>query len=73
MTYTEWFQSWAGFGFGWFLSNLTLILLIALPLMLAVAMIIYADRKIRKEMTEKRNTYDEIQSLTQRIKNRGRA
>ncbi|WP_284864627.1 chromosomal replication initiator protein DnaA [Corynebacterium rhinophilum] len=34
--------------------------------------VIYADRKIRKEMTEKRNTYDEIQSLTQRIKNRGR-
>jgi len=35
--------------------------------------VIYADRKIRKEMTEKRNTYDEIQALTQRIKNRGRA
>ena len=34
--------------------------------------VIYADRKIRKEMAEKRNTYDEIQSLTQRIKNRGR-
>ena len=43
---TEWFQSWAGMGFGWFLANLILILLIALPLMLAVAMIIYADRKI---------------------------
>ena len=35
--------------------------------------VIYADRKIRKEMTEKRNTYDEIQALTQRIKNRSRA
>ncbi|MDY3127703.1 MAG: chromosomal replication initiator protein DnaA [Corynebacterium sp.] len=35
--------------------------------------VIYADRKIRKEMTEKRNTYDEIQALTQRIKARGRA
>lgn len=35
--------------------------------------VIYADRKIRKEMTEKRNTYDEIQALTQRIKNHGRA
>ena len=46
MTYTQWFQSWAGFGPGWFLANLSLILLIALPLMLAVAMIIYADRKI---------------------------
>ncbi|MFN3726726.1 MAG: NADH-quinone oxidoreductase subunit NuoH [Allosphingosinicella sp.] len=43
---TEWFQSWAGYGFGWFLATLILILLIALPLMLAVAMIIYADRKI---------------------------
>jgi NADH-quinone oxidoreductase subunit H len=54
MTYTEWFQSWAGFGFGWFLSNLTLILLIALPLMLAVAMIIYADRKIWAAMALRR-------------------
>src|SRR5688500_19469777 len=43
---TEWFQSsWMGEGFGWFTANLILILLIALPLMLAVAMIIYADRK----------------------------
>ena len=25
--------------------------------------VIYADRKIRKEMTEKRNTYDEIRRL----------
>ena len=32
--------------------------------------VMYADRKIRKEMTEKRDTYDEIQSLTQLIKNR---
>lgn len=35
--------------------------------------VMYADRKIRKEMTENRNTYDEIQSLTQRIKSRGRS
>ena len=35
--------------------------------------VIYADRKIRKEMTENRNTYDEIQTLTQRIKASGRA
>ncbi|APT87957.1 hypothetical protein CFRA_00005 [Corynebacterium frankenforstense DSM 45800] len=35
--------------------------------------VMYADRKIRKEMTEKRDTYDEIQSLTQKIKNAGRA
>lgn len=34
--------------------------------------VMYADRKIRKEMKEKRDTYDEIQQLTQLIKNRGR-
>ncbi len=34
--------------------------------------VMYAERKIRKEMTEKRDTYDEIQQLTQLIKNRGR-
>lgn len=34
--------------------------------------VIYADRKIRKEMTEKRGTYDEIQALTQRIKTHNR-
>ncbi|MGP6174226.1 chromosomal replication initiator protein DnaA [Corynebacterium sp. A21] len=34
--------------------------------------VMYADRKIRKEMKEKRDTYDEIQSLTQLIKNRSR-
>jgi NADH-quinone oxidoreductase subunit H len=44
---TAFFQSsWLGYGFGWFLATLILILIIALPLMLAVAMIIYADRKI---------------------------
>ncbi len=43
---TEFFQTHLGTGFGWFVANLILILLIALPLMLAVAMIIYADRKI---------------------------
>ena len=43
---TAWFQSWAGHEWGWLLANLSIILLIALPLMLAVAMIIYADRKI---------------------------
>jgi len=51
---TVWFQSWAGHGFGWFLANLLLILLIALPLMLAVAMIIYADRKIWAAMALRR-------------------
>ncbi len=46
MTYTQWFQSWAGEGMGWFLSHLSLILLIALPVMLAVALVIYAERKL---------------------------
>ena len=46
MTFTQWFQSWGGEAFGWFLATTVLILMIALPLMLAVAMIIYADRKI---------------------------
>ncbi len=43
---TAYFQTQLGFGAGWFVSNTILILLIALPLMLAVALIIYADRKI---------------------------
>lgn len=34
--------------------------------------VMYADRKIRKEMTEKRDTYDEIQELTQILKNNRR-
>ena len=52
---TAWFQStWMGPGWGWFTANLILILLIALPLMLAVAMIIYADRKIWAAMALRR-------------------
>ena len=43
---TAYLQSQLGFGTGWFVANTILILLIALPLMLAVAMLIYADRKI---------------------------
>jgi NADH-quinone oxidoreductase subunit H len=44
---TAWFQStWMGEGFGWFAATTLLILAIALPLMLAVAMVIYAERKI---------------------------
>lgn len=44
---TAWFQStFLGAELGWFVATLLLILMIALPLMLAVAMIIYADRKI---------------------------
>jgi len=51
---TAWFQGWAGYGPGWFIATLILILLIALPLMLAVAMIIYADRKIWAAMALRR-------------------
>src|SRR4030095_11723443 len=52
---TAWFQnSWMGPGWGWFSANLILILLIALPLMLAVAMIIYAERKIWAAMALRR-------------------
>jgi NADH-quinone oxidoreductase subunit H len=48
------FQEHLGYGLGWFLANLILVLLIALPLMLAVAMIIYADRKIWAAMALRR-------------------
>jgi NADH-quinone oxidoreductase subunit H len=51
---TSWVQSWLGLGFGWFVAHLVYILLIALPLMLAVAMIIYADRKIWAAMALRR-------------------
>lgn len=34
--------------------------------------VMYAERKIRKEMTEKRDTYHEIQTLTQMVKNQDR-
>ncbi len=51
---TAFFQSLLGTGLGWFTANLILILLIALPLMLAVAMIIYADRKIWAAMALRR-------------------
>ena len=52
---TAWMQStWLGYGFGWFLSTLIFILIIALPLMLTVAMVIYADRKIWAAMALRR-------------------
>ncbi|PSJ39785.1 NADH-quinone oxidoreductase subunit NuoH [Allosphingosinicella deserti] len=51
---TAWFQGLLGYGFGWFVATLILVLLIALPLMLAVAMIIYADRKIWAAMALRR-------------------
>jgi NADH-quinone oxidoreductase subunit H len=43
---TAYLQSVLGYEAGWFVGTLALVLLIAFPLMLAVAMIIYADRKI---------------------------
>jgi len=43
---TAWFNNWFTYEWSWFLATFIGILLIALPLMLAVAMIIYADRKI---------------------------
>jgi NADH-quinone oxidoreductase subunit H len=46
MTWTAWAQSYLGFEGGWLAWNTAMVLLIALPVMLAVAMIIYADRKI---------------------------
>jgi NADH-quinone oxidoreductase subunit H len=51
---TEWFQGTLGYGLGWFTATLILILMIALPLMLAVAMIILADRKIWAAMALRR-------------------
>jgi NADH-quinone oxidoreductase subunit H len=51
---TEWFQGTLGYGFGWLAATTILILMIALPLMLSVAMIIYADRKIWAAMALRR-------------------
>jgi len=52
---TSWF-TWMGmdFGWAWFVATIIDILVIALPLMLAVAMIIYADRKIWAAMALRR-------------------
>src|ERR671913_257903 len=44
---TAWFQSWGVTSdWSWFIATMIGILVIALPLMLAVAMVIYAERKI---------------------------
>jgi NADH-quinone oxidoreductase subunit H len=52
---TEFFQNLGmSYGGAWFTATLAGILLIALPLMLAVAMIIYADRKIWAAMALRR-------------------
>ena len=52
---TALFESWGmTYEWAWFLATVAGILLIALPLMLAVAMIIYADRKIWAAMALRR-------------------
>ncbi|MGX7952623.1 NADH-quinone oxidoreductase subunit NuoH [Tsuneonella sp. HG249] len=52
---TETFQSWGmTYDWAWFAATIAGILLIALPLMLAVAMIIYADRKVWAAMALRR-------------------
>ncbi|QNE30605.1 NADH-quinone oxidoreductase subunit NuoH [Sphingomonas sp. NBWT7] len=53
---TQFFNATLGlpYGWAWFLATLIGILVIALPLMLAVAMIIYADRKIWAAMALRR-------------------
>ena len=51
---TRWFTGFLPFGWAWFIATLIDILIIALPLMLAVAMIIYADRKIWAAMALRR-------------------
>jgi NADH-quinone oxidoreductase subunit H len=44
---TAWIQSWGlNYEWSWFLATIAGILVIALPLLLAVAMVIYAERKI---------------------------
>lgn len=54
MSWTAWAQSYLGFEGGWLAFNVVAILLIALPVMLAVALIIYADRKIWAAMALRR-------------------
>ncbi|TXC71550.1 NADH-quinone oxidoreductase subunit NuoH [Sphingomonas ginsenosidivorax] len=53
---TSFFQDTVGlsYGWAWFVATIIGILVIALPLMLAVAMIIYADRKIWAAMALRR-------------------
>ncbi|MDE2435882.1 MAG: NADH-quinone oxidoreductase subunit NuoH [Sphingomonadales bacterium] len=51
---TSFFQQWMPYEWAWGLATVAGILLIALPLMLAVAMIIYADRKIWAAMALRR-------------------
>ncbi len=54
MTFTGHFQSWFGDGAGWFIATTVLILAIVLPVMVGVAMAVYADRKIWAAMQMRR-------------------
>ncbi|HVJ00600.1 MAG TPA: NADH-quinone oxidoreductase subunit H, partial [Sphingomonas sp.] len=52
---TAFFQSWGmSYEWAWFVATIVGILVIALPLMLTVAMVIYADRKIWAAMALRR-------------------
>lgn len=52
---TAWFQSWGlTYEWSWFIATIVGILAIVLPLLLAVAMIIYVDRKIWAAMALRR-------------------
>ncbi len=51
---TSWFTGLMPYEWAWFVATIIGILVIALPLMLAVAMIIYADRKIWAAMALRR-------------------
>ena len=54
MTFTQTFQDWFGEGAGWFIATTVLILAIILPVMVGVAMAVYADRKIWAAMQMRR-------------------
>ncbi len=51
---TEFFSQWLPYEWAWLIATVAGILLIALPLMLAVAMIIYFDRKVWAAMALRR-------------------
>ena len=51
---TKFFNQWLPFDWAWGISTVIAILLIALPLMLAVAMMIYVDRKVWAAMALRR-------------------
>jgi NADH-quinone oxidoreductase subunit H len=54
MTFTGWFQSVFGEGLGYAIGTIVLILAIVLPVMVGVAMAVYADRKIWAAMQMRR-------------------